>query len=601
MRNLVAAALAVAAFPAAAQSLECARFDVAVGAEPAGYAQQCLGRNTDVPSQLKALTALLGDGTPRGYAAQISPLEDFPDLGLYAFDLPDFSAAAMVDESTVTTNMYGMDFNPAATRLYGVQVLTNVGTRLGVFDLDTGEFETSSFVGVYASDTVTGLAIHPRTGQGWLTSVDVLTNNPQISESRLWQVDLTTGRATLAGRMLPDQLNPVFIDLAINCSGDFYAHNIGDDTLYRVDPQDAEAVAVGPSHGLPANFAQGMSFDRSDDQLYAWIYTGAGANTFGAFDTETGAFEALSQGPTGQWEGAIRATCSTIPITPAALTGAWFAPYTNGQGFTIRHYDDGTIFMPWFTFSQEGGDDADEQRWYWLAGSVEDGAAEVELPIFQTVGGTFDAAPSVGGTQVGTARMSFFSCTEGVLEYQFDEGVNGGAQGSVSMTRLLATGADCTDYDGSTVEAQVEYDAQVTGSWYDPANAGQGLEIFHLEESESENVPLFLYGAWFTFEPAPAAAGPAGQRWFTLQNARMVEDEEEDEEILTVGIYQTRGGSFDDGLADPAVAIGTAELRPDGCDRLVLSYDFQDSAFLGDFRNLEGEIELRRLGDCPAD
>lgn len=599
MRNLVAAALAVAALPAAAQSLECARFDVAVGAEPAGYAQQCLGRAAPASSPLKALSALLGDGELRGFALQISPVETFAERGLYRFGLDDFGAASLVDEVEATDQTYGLDFNAAATRLYGVQVLPNAGARITTYDLHTGEAETLGLLNNgFFPDQVTGLAVDPRTGQGWMTSVDILTNNPQISEARLWRVDLGTGGVGLAGRLLPDELNPVFIDLAINCAGEMYAHNITDDTLYQVawDQEAIEATAVGPSHGLPANFAQGMAFDRSDDQLYAWIYTGAGANTFGTFDTATGAFNALSDGPAGQWEGAIQSSCAPMPITPAALTGAWYAPYTSGQGFTIRHYVDGSIFMPWFTFTREGGNDADDQRWYWLAGEVADGATDVELPIMQTVGGNFDAGPSVGGTQVGTARLSLFSCSEGMLEYTFDEGVNGGAQGRMSMSRLLLSGSDCVDFDGDTVEAAAEYDTAITGSWYDPANAGQGFEMFLIDGDE--DTEPFLYGAWFTFEPAPSVAGAAGQRWFTLEGARF---DDEDDDIIVANIYRTVGGSFDDEPTNTRVVAGTVELESLACDRLKLSYDFTDAEFLGDFRNIEGEIELRRLGDCAAD
>ena len=164
------------------------------------------------------------------------------------------------------------------------------------------------------------------------------------------------------------------------------------------------------------------------------------------------------------------------------------------------------------------------------------------------------------------------------------------------MTRLLLNGADCVEFDGSTVEAEAEYDAKYTGSWYDPAHPGQGMELFFIE-GEEDAAP-FMYGAWFTFEPAPAVAGPAGQRWFTLQDARIDAD---DDDIVVARIYQTRGGSFDDEVADVVLPAGTVELETVACDRLILRYDFIEAEFLGDFRNLEGEVELRRLGNCVTD
>ena len=65
-----------------------------------------------------------------------------------------------------------------------------------------------------------------------------------------------------ARRLLPDELNPVFIDLAMDCNGNLIGHNITDDALYEIDPENAEATLIG-SHGVPANFAQGMDFNHS--------------------------------------------------------------------------------------------------------------------------------------------------------------------------------------------------------------------------------------------------------------------------------------------------------------------------------------------------
>jgi uncharacterized repeat protein (TIGR01451 family) len=102
----------------------------------------------------------------------------------------------------------------------------------------------------------------------------------------------------------------IVIDLAINCAGAMYAHDITTDTLHSVNTATGARTLIG-AHGLAANFAQGMDFDNNDGRLYAWVYTGAGTYTFGTFNLTTGAITALNTNtPAGEWEGAIQNTCA---------------------------------------------------------------------------------------------------------------------------------------------------------------------------------------------------------------------------------------------------------------------------------------------------
>lgn len=597
MKYLLAGALAMFATAVQASPLSCAALANSPGAEPLDYARQCLGILAPRPTAKSPLPAAADDDVV-AYAAQITNLNGVQPQGLYRFALEDFAGAERIGEAADTPNMFGLDFSAAGTRLYGVQTLAaGGGVRLGTFNLATGVYRPSALVlGLSTREQTTGLTIDPRTGQAYLSTIDILTNNPQLSEARLYRLDPTTGFVTLVGRMLPDELNPVIIDIAMNCSGELYAHNITDDSLYAVDPASGEATLVG-GHGLPANFAQGMDFDNASGELYAWIYTGAGNNRFGTLDLETGSFQAQADtGPPGQWEGAIPTDCAFMPVDPQAITGAWFAPYTNGQGFTARHYpESGQLFMPWFTYSIEGGSDIDEQRWYALFGQIDtdnDTATSVDLAIVQVLGGSFAEPPSVQGTVVGQASLSFYSCSEGVLEYQFDPGHNGGAQGRTSLSRILRRGTDCRDYTGDVLPAQGDYEPLFSGSWYDPEVAGQGVELFRI--ASGEGVIGQFYGAWFTFAPDAEDFGPADQRWFTFETQTI-----DSNGVLTSTIVRTVGGSFDNEQSPPASRAGTATFTSQACDRLLMTYEFDDAEVLGDFQDRSGEIELRRLGDCP--
>lgn len=601
MKYTLAGCLLFAALPVQAQVLDCASLSTSAGTEPSGFAEACLGHATKAATGPR-LAGLAGEALP-GYGVQINPTQGFVAQGLYQFGLDNFAGATRLGTTTETVNMFGLDFNPAGTRLYGAQFLSSLtGSRLGTFNLTTGAFLTQGFLGsLPPNDSVTGLAFDPRTGTAWLSTYDLLTNNPQLGEARLWRLDTTSLSTGIVGRLLPNELNPVFTDIAVNCDGEMYGHNLTDDSIYRINPTNGEATLVGP-HGLAANFAQGMDFDSATGTLYGSIYTGGGANTFGTFDLETGAFNALETGPVGQWKFAIRNECSPKTIEPETIEGAWYAPYSSGQGFTARYYaDTGVLFMPWFTYSLEGGEETSEQRWYSLFGEVGDDVTEVELPILQTLGGNFDAPPGVGATQVGVARLRFYSCSEGVLEYQFDEGHNGGAQGRITMTRLLPRGTPCTQFNGDVVDALVEYDPLITGSWYDPETSGQGLELFNvipIEADPDEDIEAragLFYGGWFTFEPSPAEAGPEGQRWFTFSGQQI----DEEEGTLRTTIVQATGGSFDNAPSLETSRAGIAVFESEACDRLKLTYTFDDFEAVGEFRDKEGEIILRRLGGCP--
>jgi hypothetical protein len=602
MKYTLAGCLALAALPIQAQSIDCQAASSTAGTEPAGFAEACLGVATKASSHA-ILAAGAGD-EQTGYAVQINPTEGFAPLGLYQFGLDNFAGATRLGTLEETARIYGLDFNPAGTRLYGSQYLSSdAGSRLGTFNLGTGAFSTTSlFLTLPLSETMTGMAIDPRKGDGWIITNDILTNNPQLSETRLWRMDTGNAATVSSTRILADQPNPVFADIAMNCEGEMYGHNLTDDSLYKIDPDTGEATLLGP-HGLAANFAQGIAFDHASGELYGSIYTGGGANTFGTFNLETGAFTGIEAGASGQWKIAFRNQCSPKIIEPETIEGAWYASYTSGQGFIARYYEESDIlFMPWFTYSLEGGEEVEEQRWYTLFGTVGDDMTEIELPILQTIGGNFDALPTVNAVQVGTARLSFYSCSEGVLEYDFDESHNGGVDGRITMTRLINSGTDCTQFDGSVVEAETAYEPTITGSWYDPENAGQGVELFYVKAVDAdpdqgiEPVFRFMYGGWFTFEPAPAANDPSGQRWFTFSGVQV----DEEDGTLTSTIVRTVGGSFDNELTRDSTNVGSVVFESEGCDRLKMTYEFNDQESVGEFRDKSGEINLRRLGACPS-
>ncbi len=304
-RFLIGLSLLLVTAHAFAEPLDCTGLSNSAEAAPPGYDEQC----TDVPefaapsrrpSGIEALGAIAFTVDTRGDGSRL------PNT-LYKFTLPDF--AAQTSRGVTQPSLFALDFSPDGSTLYGISGASAVSDPSTLFTIDTenaAATRVAALSGLAAGDSASGLAIDPRSGMAYFSAA----GGSPIS-SRLYTIDLSTGELTLIGPLSgpTDPTGTIFIDIAINCQGDLYGHNISDDALYSINPDTGVATLIG-THGLPANFAQGMDFDNSDGTLYAFIYTGGGTNRFGTFDLATGAFTTLVENsPLGEFEGAFPATC----------------------------------------------------------------------------------------------------------------------------------------------------------------------------------------------------------------------------------------------------------------------------------------------------
>jgi hypothetical protein len=152
-----------------------------------------------------------------------------------------------------------------------------------------------------------GLTIHPMTGVFYASAIAGAVNVPY----GLYTLNPATGTATLVGT---DATSMAMIDIAINCQGDMYGHDIITDSIYQIDPSDGSVTLIGAT-GVDSNFAQGMDFDNEAGVLYAWTYQGGGANEFGTINLGTGALTTLfDTNPSGEWEGTVQNVCPVVPI-----------------------------------------------------------------------------------------------------------------------------------------------------------------------------------------------------------------------------------------------------------------------------------------------
>jgi hypothetical protein len=237
-----------------------------------------------------------------------------------------------------------------------------------------------------------------------------------------------------------------------------------------------------------------------------------------------------------------------IDLHQDGLTGSWYDPRTNGQGFFVQVYPDllapgkGIVQASWLTYDDVVGG-AEHQRWYTLNGTVESGQTQVALPIYQNTGGNFAAPPITTAYPIGTATLSFDSCTSGALTYNLM-----GRESTIALTRLMEN-VTCS----ATVPVPKSRDPQIglSGNWYDVATSGQGLAM------EVHPISTVIFFAWMTYAPDGADAGPAGQRWYTglgkyLGNL----------DSIPVQLYESTGGLFDRGEPVPTtVPVGSAILN----------------------------------------
>ncbi len=130
-----------------------------------------------------------------------------------------------------------------------------------------------------------------------------------------------------------------------------------------------------------------------------------------------------------------------LPALPrrisAALNGSYYEPASDGQGLQIEIFDaQQRAIAYWYTYNASG-----EPRWYVLLGRIVDDEVQFEQ-ILRAQGGRFRAGPAAQLPLVGNARLTWQSCTQARLDYDFDQG-----SGSYPLQRL--TGSCAADHSPS--------------------------------------------------------------------------------------------------------------------------------------------------------
>ena len=255
-----------------------------------------------IRAALSALLALpmlcgLAGAQSIGYQLQL-----YPEYRLERFQLPDTHLAEAIG-TPAADEIFALAHDPVSGEL----LAATASGALGRLDPDTaGWTQIATIVG--AGGTVTGLATLGGSAPLYLMTSDG-------GSSYLFTLDRSSGASQLVGTFS----GRLYVDIAIDATGQLFAHCMLTDSLYRLSTTGMETL-IGPT-GIDANYAQGMDFDRGSGELYAWIYSNSvSATLFSRLDTSTGAATVL-QTLAGEFEGVL-----TAPLTRIFADGFEDAP-----------------------------------------------------------------------------------------------------------------------------------------------------------------------------------------------------------------------------------------------------------------------------------
>jgi hypothetical protein len=264
-------------------------------------------------------------------------------------------------------------------------------------------------------------------------------------------------------------------------------------------------------------------------------------------------------------------------VIDETISGNWFDPERDGEGYVIEVLGDGRVLLIWLTFPPQATA-ARQQAWMIGLGYFEGDHIVVEqMKTFSgtSFGAGFDKNDLLAETW-GRLEMVFDSCNSGQISWWGPEGFD---QGVLPMSRLTSphklncgiendTGPTTRD----SVEASLASEA-ANGSFFQPERSGEGWFMEYLGDGRA-------LVQWFTYNLQN------NQAW--LMGVGRVEAERV---IVDRMIYVT-GTRFGAAFDDSEISVqtwGSFEFEYDDCDKGRIRYSSQLPGWGA------GEVEVQRL------
>ena len=505
------------------------------------------------------------------YGIAIHPDGTRAYVSFYQWDIGD-NSVSVIDLTTKTVaatvplgfSPGGIEVNRAGTRLY---VADYDGNAIVVIDAVTYSV-LARIASPAGADKVAMNAAGTRlyvTGNNGLSIIDTATN----------AVVATAGVGGSASAVAVNHAGTRFY-VSTYLGGTYPNNDLY--SLVIVDAATLDVIANVPVGSLPT----AVAIDPTDTRVYVTNYY---SNNLSVVDTATNTVVATIpvSAPLGV---VVIAGPAAFDLNRRGLTGSWYQPATNGQGVELEVYEDmvasgaGYLQGAWFTYDYKAAGGAASQRWYTFGGSVRTGQSSATVPLYQNVGGSFNALPASSAVQVGSAVLTAADCTHITMAYTFTDG--SARSGTITLGRV--TPATCSSGSTSASNADFGY----SGNWFDSTTSGQGLV---LDVNYGDSGP-FISSAWYTYAPDGEALGEAGQRWYTGLGFYAP-----GAGTMPMDLYETTGGLFDKAAPVPSkVSVGTSTLTFTSCSAATLSFNFTRGSSAG----ASGTINLSRVGPTPA-
>jgi hypothetical protein len=129
-----------------------------------------------------------------------------------------------------------------------------------------------------------------------------------------------------------------------------------------------------------------------------------------------------------------------------ALSGTWADVTTTAQGMVVEiNPQQQYAFLAWFTYDWDDStrERVTNQRWFTGQRPYSVGQAAITFDLYETTGGVFDGAMPTITAPVGQATITFGSCTQADIDYEFTAGSLVDHQGSMHLSRIAVSPSVC--------------------------------------------------------------------------------------------------------------------------------------------------------------
>lgn len=273
-------------------------------------------------------------------------------------------------------------------------------------------------------------------------------------------------------------------------------------------------------------------------------------------------------------DAALRPRATAVPALDARFSGLWQDPSHPGEAWLIEVLDTRAALV--YGLGGPAAGAAGDQHWLFGTGRIDGDGIAVDR-VATVAGGGFGSdfrAADAHMREWGQLRLVFDACGVARLRFRGPAGTGSGARDLRQVGHLagLACAAE------APVDAPVGGIGALSGSWYDPAQPGQGVS---LQVGADGRATVLVFGY------APGTGDPV---W--LRGSGRVEAGGRARFASVVRPHAERGG------VPVGQDWGALEIDFSGCDQAVLRYRSSEAGYGS------GELPLARLtrplglGDC---